>query len=667
MFEYFGGVTLRIVCDNLKTGVVTHPREGDIVLNQCYEDFSNHYCTAIMPAGVKKPKQKASVEGTVGKIATAIIARLRKNEYTSIHDLKMDIAAALEDFNNKPFQKREGSRRDVFEANERITLRPLPAFPYEYAVWEYGRVIGSDFHVSYQTCKYSVPYRFVGKTVDLKITDSMIEIYCGHERISSHKRFPSYARNKYDTYPEDIPERFQKKEWNELTIRQWAASIGKQTLTVVDRIFKSYSTSEQGINPSMSVLKLSKKYSYERLETACELALEYVSVPRYSHLKAILAASQDVEYREAGILGTNLLDSEEFRKLRSQACATLARLRVGMRDQAVLVETLSADAAQIEDATAEIRSVMRSLGVKTMREAEMLGASMRTEKGVEDVRERLGLEPDEVKEAVGRIGVLAETVRSAIYRYGEHEDEIRADAKVAAEAWAAVRDDREKVARANIRLAFQEAAGYADRGIAVADLTSVANEALAVAIDDYDAGRDGASFETFVRGRVRKALVDTVAGGELDTGARKRVAKLNNALRMLMQKDGKEPSDAQLAARLGWDEGRVRSVRREAMRARMSRTVSMDQAIGGEEDGATLMDFIADKSAQREEEARLVDKGGMLPELKDRNRELEKKGTLLKDRLLSPEEIGLDGGAAARRIRDAVKRQREIHDGLGER
>ena len=187
----------------------------------------------------------------------------------------------------------------MFEANERITLRPLPAFPYEYAVWEYGRVIGSDFHVTYQTCKYSVPYRFVGKTVDLKITDSVIEIYCGHERISSHKRFPSYVRNRYDTYPEDIPERFQKTEWNEQTIRQWAASVGKQTLTVIDRIFKSYRTSEQGINPALSVLKLSKKYSSERLETACELALEHVSVPRYSHLKAILAAGQDVEYKNS--------------------------------------------------------------------------------------------------------------------------------------------------------------------------------------------------------------------------------------------------------------------------------------------------------------------------------------------------------------------------------
>ena len=297
MFEYFGGVTLRIVCDNLKTGVISHPREGDIILNQCYEDFSNHYCTAIMPAGVKKPKHKPSVEGTVGKIATAIIARLRNNVYTSICDLKANVAAALEDFNNKPFQKREGSRREIFEASERITLRPLPAFPYEYAVWEYGRVIGADFHVTYLTNKYSVPYRFVGKQVDLKVTDSMIEIYCGHERISSHKRFPSYVRNRYDTYPEDIPERFQKTEWNEHNIRQWAASIGKQTLEVIDRIFKSCLTSEKGINPALSVLKLSKKYSAERLETACTMALEHVSVPRYSHLRAILSAGKDEDYK----------------------------------------------------------------------------------------------------------------------------------------------------------------------------------------------------------------------------------------------------------------------------------------------------------------------------------------------------------------------------------
>ena len=131
----------------------------------------------------------------------------------------------------------------------------------------------------------------------LKITDSIIEIYCGHERISSHKRFPSYVRNRYDTYPEDIPERFQKTEWNEHTIRQWAATIGKKTLEVINRIFKSYITSEKGINPTLSVLKLSKKYSDERLEKACTMALEHVSMPRYSHLRSILAAGKDEDYK----------------------------------------------------------------------------------------------------------------------------------------------------------------------------------------------------------------------------------------------------------------------------------------------------------------------------------------------------------------------------------
>lgn len=76
MYEFFGGVTTRLVCDNLKTGVVSHPKEGEIILTSDYEAMGEHYMTAIMPAGVRKPKQKASVEGTVGKIATAIIAKL---------------------------------------------------------------------------------------------------------------------------------------------------------------------------------------------------------------------------------------------------------------------------------------------------------------------------------------------------------------------------------------------------------------------------------------------------------------------------------------------------------------------------------------------------------------------------------------------------------------
>ncbi len=130
MFEFFGRFTVRTTCDNLKTGVVSHPRDGEIILNEQYETFENHYYTAIMPAGVRKPKQKASVEGTVGKIATVIIAKLRNETYHNINELKVTVAKKLNEFNDEPFQKREGSRSSVFNESEKPRLRELPLIPY---------------------------------------------------------------------------------------------------------------------------------------------------------------------------------------------------------------------------------------------------------------------------------------------------------------------------------------------------------------------------------------------------------------------------------------------------------------------------------------------------------------------------------------------------------
>ena len=103
MYESFGGVPIRTVCDNLKTGVVKHPKEGEIILTDAYESLGLLYVTAIMPAGVRKPKQKASAEGTVGNIATAIIAKQRNKKYYDFLTLKNDVKKALDDYNNQPF------------------------------------------------------------------------------------------------------------------------------------------------------------------------------------------------------------------------------------------------------------------------------------------------------------------------------------------------------------------------------------------------------------------------------------------------------------------------------------------------------------------------------------------------------------------------------------
>jgi transposase len=303
MYEFFGGVTVRTVCDNLKTGVISHPKEGDIVLNDQYEALGLHYITAIMPTQVRKPRQKASVESSIGKIATAIIAKLRNEIFYSFHNLKQAVTKALMEFNAAPFQKREGSRREIFE-EEKLYLRHLPAIPYEVAEWIYGRKVNLDCHVVYAKNRYSCPYQHVGKSVDLKVSDTTVEIWRKGQRLATHAKFPDYVNNRYSTHEEDMPSQFNQPEWDEERIHKWAASIGYNVAEVIARIFASVKIKEQGYNPSLSVLRLGKTYSELRLEIACELALTKIRTPRYHHLKSILAANQDQIYLEHKTVST---------------------------------------------------------------------------------------------------------------------------------------------------------------------------------------------------------------------------------------------------------------------------------------------------------------------------------------------------------------------------
>lgn len=127
-----------------------------------------------------------------------------------------------------------------------------------------------------------------------------MEIYHKGERLTTHHRFPDYMNNKYSTHPEDMPPAFRNAvQWDDDRIRNWASSAGKSTRLVIDRIFESVGIKEQGYNPCLAVLRLSRTYTDARLETACELAIgRGIKVPRYHHLKAILTANQDVIYGE---------------------------------------------------------------------------------------------------------------------------------------------------------------------------------------------------------------------------------------------------------------------------------------------------------------------------------------------------------------------------------
>lgn len=132
MYDYFGGTTRVLVCDNLKTGVIEHPATGDIVLQKDYEAFANYYGIIIEPARVRTPNDKPSAENLVGKLEMFILAKLRNFQCFSIQEYNAEVRNLLDQFNAKPFQKKEGSRLSAYEEYERKEMIKLPAVPYEY-------------------------------------------------------------------------------------------------------------------------------------------------------------------------------------------------------------------------------------------------------------------------------------------------------------------------------------------------------------------------------------------------------------------------------------------------------------------------------------------------------------------------------------------------------
>lgn len=235
-FSFLGGATPCIVPDNLRTGVTAHPRAGEPVLNAAYEELAAHYGSAVIPARVRRPRDKPSAENEVWAAATYVIAALRDEVFTDMAALRAAVARRVAEHNDAPFAKREGSRREVFEEVERPLLRPLPAEPFEVCEWVYGRKVQANCHVAYARNYYSVSHLLVGSTVDLRVTEGKVEVFSGGERVATHPRFPSYARNRYSTRGSDMPEGRAWSDWDAPRIRAWASRVGPSCSELVDRV-----------------------------------------------------------------------------------------------------------------------------------------------------------------------------------------------------------------------------------------------------------------------------------------------------------------------------------------------------------------------------------------------------------------------------------------------
>lgn len=270
---YFGCVPRVTVPDNLKPAV-THACRYEPELNLSYDRFAEHYGTTLLPARVRKPKDKAKVEGGVRLAQRWLLGRLRNRIFFSVAELNEAAHGLLEAFNAKVMKGYGKCRRELYEEIDKPNALPMPVCPYEMGIWKRPVRLGIDYHIEAAENFYSVPYTLKGRILAVKISEHLVEVYLGLDRVASHRRL--MGKRQYSTQKEHMPESHQQyDEWNSERIVTWAEKIGPSAHELAKAMLLQRRHPRQAYRSILGITRLEKNYGRMRLESACALALRY--------------------------------------------------------------------------------------------------------------------------------------------------------------------------------------------------------------------------------------------------------------------------------------------------------------------------------------------------------------------------------------------------------
>jgi hypothetical protein len=281
-FEHIGSVPKFLVSDNCLTAV-TKAEKHDAYLNKSYSDFCHHYNVIADPARVRSPKDKPHVENAIGVIQLEFFQQYRNTTFTSLLELNITLKKYLREKMDKKIPNRGMSRNELL-AIELPDLRDLPATPFELYNYKICKV-HPDCHIRLERNFYSVPYRFVGKEVEVKFNSKMIYIYFGSETIGIHAM--ALGKNNFVTNDEHYPEnKLLDTNFHIQSSINKSKKIGPNTELLVKKLFEIPRNHPlRNLTKVMGILGLRDKYNVEAVEYGAEVALELNKLS-YNYVKS---------------------------------------------------------------------------------------------------------------------------------------------------------------------------------------------------------------------------------------------------------------------------------------------------------------------------------------------------------------------------------------------
>ncbi len=293
--SFYSGVPRLIVPDNTKTGVAAYCRY-EPKIHPTYQEMAEHYGTAILPTRARKPRDKASVETAVQIAQRMILGALRDYTFFSLGAANEQIRRSLAQINAKPFSQKEGCRDELFEKIDKAALGPLPRQPYELAQWRKAKV-NIDYHIVVDKHFYSVPYHYVHRRVEVRLSASTLEVYHNGKRIAVHLR--SDRAGAFSTILEHRPKSHQRHaQWTPRRLIGWARKVGPCCALLAEQILQTRPHPEQGYRSCLGLMHLARDVGEQRMEAACRRAVD-LQAYSYRSVKSILQTKLDQLHDQA--------------------------------------------------------------------------------------------------------------------------------------------------------------------------------------------------------------------------------------------------------------------------------------------------------------------------------------------------------------------------------